>query len=57
MLQAALSSDAEGADAIVRTLRTRALTLYYTEPAIMSAFAYSAPPQPEGFPDFQDPPR
>lgn len=57
VLQAALSSDAEGADAIVRTLRNRALTLYYTEPAIMSAFAYTAPPQPEGFPDFQDPPR
>lgn len=57
VLQAALSSDAEGADAIVRTLRNRALTLYYTKPAIMSAFAYTAPPQPEGFPDFQDPPR
>lgn len=57
VLQAALRSDAEGAFAIVRTLRNLAFTLYYTDPAIMAAFAYSGPPQPDGFPDFQEAPR
>lgn len=57
VLRAALRSDAEGAFAIVRTLRNLAFTLYYTDPAIMAAFAYSGPPQPDGFPDFQEAPR
>ena len=57
VLQAALASDAEGAFAVVRTLRNLAFTLYYTDPAIMAAFAYSRPPQPDGFPDFQEAPR
>jgi hypothetical protein len=31
--------------------------LYYTEPVIKAAFPYTGPPQPDGFADFQDPPR
>jgi hypothetical protein len=57
VLQAALKSSAEGADAIVYTLRKVAFTLYYTHPTIVAAFPYAGPPQPGGFPDFQDPPR
>ena len=56
VLQATLGSDAEGAHAIAWTLRKRAFSLYYTDPAVMAAFAYSGPPQPGGFPDFQDAP-
>jgi len=38
-------------------LRHRALSVYYAEPAIERSFAYTGPPQPEGFPDFEAPPR
>ncbi len=57
VLQAGLASNAEGASAIVRTLRNHAFTLYYTDPEIMAAFSYAGPPQPNGFPDFQEAPR
>ena len=57
VLQAALKSSAEGANAIVYTLRKLAFTLYFTDPTIVTAFPYAGPPQPDGFPDFQDPPR
>jgi hypothetical protein len=57
VLQMALSSSAEEAGVVAGTLRNLALTHYYTHPTIMAAFAYSGPPQPEGFPDFQDAPR
>jgi hypothetical protein len=57
VLQEALASSADGASAIVWTLRRLAFTLYYTDPTIMAAFAYAGPPQPGGFPDFQEAPR
>jgi hypothetical protein len=57
VLQAALNSRTEGANAIVYTLRKLALTFYYTHPAIVKAFPYAGPPQPAGFPDFKDPPQ
>lgn len=57
VLQAALASGADGAGGFVSELRTLAFTHYYTHPTIMAAFAYSGPPQPEGFPDFQEAPR
>lgn len=57
VLQAALASEAHQVAAFVRGLRTRAFTHYYTHPTVMAAFAYTGPPQPEGFPDFQEPPR
>ena len=56
VLRAGLRSRGDDAAAIVWTLRDRAFALYYTHPAIMAAFAYAGPPQPRGFPDFQDPP-
>lgn len=52
LLTAATSSDNDVAS-FVWTLRDRAFALYYTDPAIMAAFAYAGPPQPVGFPDFQ----
>jgi len=39
------------------TLRFHAGLIYYSEPLIKSAFAYTGPPQPDGFPDFADPPQ
>jgi len=57
VLQAALASHADGAGDFVRELRNLAFTRYYTHPTIMAAFAYSGPPQPAGFPDFQEAPR
>jgi hypothetical protein len=56
LLRSALGSKHEGAAGMVSTLRDRAFALYYTHPNIMAAFAYTGPPQPEGFPDFQGPP-
>ncbi len=59
VLQAALAERAADADAntIVDTLRNRAFMLYYTDKSVMAAFPYTGPPQPEGFPDFQEAPR
>lgn len=56
ILEAALTSEEDGARAIVWSLRKQAFELYYTHPQIMAAFAYSGPPQPLGFPDFERPP-
>ena len=57
VLQSALASDANGTGAFLSELRNLAFTHYYTHPTIMAAFPYSGPPQPEGFPDFQEAPR
>jgi hypothetical protein len=57
VLQAALASHADGVGDFVRELRNLAFMHYYTHPTIMAAFAYSGPPQPAGFPDFQEAPR
>jgi len=57
VLRAALVSDDDGAGAIAHTLRDRAFMLYYTDKTVMAAFPYTAPPQPEGFPDFQEAPK
>lgn len=56
VLVTAVTSD-EDAAFFVGTLRDRAFALYYTEPSIVAAFAYAGPPQPAGFPDFQEAPR
>jgi hypothetical protein len=56
LLASALKSNAEGAQVIVFTLRTLALRLYYSHPRISASFPYSGPPQPAGFPDFQEAP-
>ena len=51
------AADEEGAAAVAQTLRRRAFMLYYTHTSVMAAFAYTGPPQPDGFPDFQEAPR
>jgi hypothetical protein len=56
-LEAAFTSDAGDARQFAITLRYYAGLNYYSDPAIKAAFAYTAPPQPEGFADFQDPPQ
>jgi len=57
VLVTAVTSDVEDAAFFVGTLRDRAFALYYTDPSIVAAFAYAGPPQPAGFPDFQEAPR
>jgi hypothetical protein len=56
-LEAAFASDIDDATQFAVLIRYRAGLTYYSEPAIKAAFAYTGPPQPEGFPDFQDPPQ
>lgn len=56
MLDAAFASRDDGIQSFVMALRFHIGTAYYSAPRIKSAFAYTGPPQPEGFPDFQGPP-
>ena len=56
-LDAAFASADDGIRPFVFALRQQFGRLYYADPAIKKAFAYSGPPQPEGFPDFQERPR
>ena len=55
-LDAAFASSDENIQRFVLGLRFHLGMAYYAMPAIKSAFAYSGPPQPEGFADFQEPP-
>jgi hypothetical protein len=55
-LDAAFASADEGVRSFVFALRQQIGQLYYADPAIKKAFAYSGPPQPDGFPDFQERP-
>jgi gluconate 2-dehydrogenase subunit 3-like protein len=56
-LDAAFTSADDGIRPFVFTLRQHIGAAYYSEPAIKNAFAYTGPPQPEGFADFQERPR
>jgi Gluconate 2-dehydrogenase subunit 3 len=56
-VEAASSSENEEARQFVLSLRYYGALNYYSEPAIKAAFPYTGPPQPEGFADFQDPPK
>lgn len=56
-IDAAFASDTEDARQFAITLRYYAGLNYYTDPVIKAAFAYTGPPQPDGFADFQDPPQ
>ena len=56
-LDAAFASTDDGIRPFVLALRREIGQLYYADPAIKKAFAYSGPPQPDGFPDFQERPR
>ena len=52
-VDAAFASHDDGIQQFVRALRLHLGTAYYAEPAIKAAFAYTGPPQPDGFADFQ----
>jgi hypothetical protein len=56
-IDAAFASELEQARQFAVMLRYYAGLNYYSEPVIKAAFAYTGPPQPDGFADFQDPPR
>jgi hypothetical protein len=56
-IEAAFASGDEAAKQFVVLLRFYAGLNYYSHPTIKAAFPYTDPPQPEGFADFQDPPR
>ncbi|TMJ23234.1 MAG: gluconate 2-dehydrogenase subunit 3 family protein [Alphaproteobacteria bacterium] len=55
-LDAAFASPDQGIQPFVLALRYHVGTAYYSAPAIKSAFAYTGPPQPDGFADFQERP-
>jgi Gluconate 2-dehydrogenase subunit 3 len=55
-LDAAFASHDDGVQPFVLTLRYHLGQAYYSTPAVKSAFAYTGPPQPDGFPDFQQRP-
>ncbi|MCP4615658.1 MAG: gluconate 2-dehydrogenase subunit 3 family protein [Bradyrhizobium sp.] len=55
-LDAAFASGDQGIRPFVFELRQHLGLAYYSDPAIKKAFAYTGPPQPEGFPDFQERP-
>jgi hypothetical protein len=55
-LDAAFASADDGVRSFVLMLREQIGLAYYLEPAIKEAFAYTGPPQPDGFADFQERP-
>jgi hypothetical protein len=57
LLAAAFASDDTAGRRFMVAMRQRALSLYYSESVIEARFAYTGPPQPEGFPDFEAPPQ
>ncbi len=56
-IETAFASQDEAARQFVYKLRFHAGLLYYTEPVIKAVFPFTGPPQPNGFADFQDPPK
>jgi Gluconate 2-dehydrogenase subunit 3 len=56
-IDAAFASEIDDARQFAITLRYYAGLNYYADPVIKAAFPYTGPPQPDGFADFQDPPR
>ena len=55
-LDAAFASTDEGVRPFVFALRQYLGLAYYSVPAVKKTFAYTGPPQPDGFADFQDRP-
>jgi Gluconate 2-dehydrogenase subunit 3 len=49
-------ASSESARRFLLALRFQLMTAYYSEPVVKAAFAYTGPPQPDGFADFQDRP-
>jgi hypothetical protein len=56
-IEEAFVSNDLNARQFVQTIRFHAGLGYYSEPVIKASFSYTGPPQPEGFADFQDPPK
>ena len=52
-VDAAFGSHDDATQQFVLALRYHLGTAYYTEPVVKSAFAYTGPPQPDGFADFR----
>jgi hypothetical protein len=55
-LDAAFASGGEHAQRFLLALRFHLMTAYYSEAVVKAAFAYTGPPQPDGFADFRDRP-
>lgn len=56
-LDAAFASADDGIRSFVLAVRQSLIQFYYADPMIKKAFAYTSPPQPNGFADFQERPR
>jgi hypothetical protein len=56
VLDAAFASPDPGIQPFVLALRYHLGMAYYSAPAIKSAYAYTGPPQPDGFADFRERP-
>lgn len=56
-LDAAFTSADNGIRPFVFALRQHIGAAYYADSAVKNAFAYTGPPQPDGFADFQERPR
>ena len=55
-VDAAFASHDDDSQQFVLALRYHLCMAYYAEPVVKAAFAYTGPPQPDGFPDFLDRP-
>jgi hypothetical protein len=55
-IDAAFASQSDGIQQFVLAMRFYLGRAYYSQPSVKAAFAYTGPPQPEGFADFQEPP-
>ena len=56
-VDAAFASGGDDAQQFLLALRYHLGTAYYSTLAVKAAFAYTGPPQPDGFADFRDRPR
>jgi hypothetical protein len=56
-IEAAFASEDDAAKQFMVAIRYYGALNYYSDPVIKAAFPYTGPPQPEGFADFQDPPK
>jgi hypothetical protein len=56
-IEAASASEDDDAKQFVVAIRYYGALNYYSHPVIKAAFPYTGPPQPDGFPDFRDPPK
>lgn len=57
LLERAEQGDVSDGALLFASLRRKTMLLYYAHPRVVAAFSYAGPPQPDGFPDFEKPPR